>query len=162
MGDEEETHLPNLGGRPTKFKDEYIEQARKLCALGATDSDLADFFGVSDNTIDNWKHRHPEFLGAIKNAKEHADDRVERSLYQRAVGYKYDAIKIFQYEGSEVVVPYRENVVPDVTAAIFWLKNRRREQWRDRSDLALSDPDGKPLIPVINVSIGRDQPEPTS
>lgn len=52
----------------------------------------------------------------------------------RAVGYQTDAVKIFQYEGSELVVPYRENVQPDTTAAIFWLKNRKPEQWREKTE----------------------------
>ena len=118
-------------GRPTKFKPEFVEQAAKLCNLGATDADLADFFDVSVRTIERWRSENEAFCRAIKTAKDIADDRVERSLYQRAIGYQTDAVKIFQYEGSEVIVPYRENVQADVTAQIFWLKNRRPEKWRD-------------------------------
>lgn len=138
MSDEEAS--PNQGGRPTKYRPEFATQAEKLCALGATDTDLADFFGVCVNTIANWKTAHEEFLGAIKNAKDAADDRVERSLYQRAVGYQTEAVKIFMPAGAEepVYAPYRENVQPDTTAAIFWLKNRRPEQWRDKQDMNLS------------------------
>ena len=112
-------------------------QAKKLCNLGATDEQLADFFEVSINTIGNWQRSHPEFLEALKAGKDFADDRVERSLYQKAVGYTFDAVKILQYEGQPVVVPYREHVPPSDTACIFWLKNRRRAEWRDKSDLAV-------------------------
>lgn len=123
------------GGRPTKYRPEYNAQASKLCALGATDADLADFFGVSVRTIDNWKVEHDGFLQSIKTAKEIADERVERSLYQRAVGYQTDAVKIFMPAGSSepVYAPYRENVPPDTTAAIFWLKNRKKEDWSDKT-----------------------------
>lgn len=118
-------------GRPSNYKPEYATLAAKLCKLGATDTDLADFFEVSVRTIANWQARHPDFVQALKSGKTEADDRVERSLYQKAVGYEYDAVKIFQYEGSPVIVPYRERVPPDTTAAIFWLKNRRQQEWRD-------------------------------
>lgn len=76
-----------------------------------------------------------------------ADDRVERSLYQRAVGYQADAVKIFMPAGAAepVYAPYRENVQPDTTAAIFWLKNRRKEQWRDVTRQEQTGPDGGPI-----------------
>jgi hypothetical protein len=58
---------------------------------------------------------------------------VERSLYERANGYTYDAVKIFMPAGAKkpVYAPYREHVPPDTTAAIFWLKNRDPAHWRD-------------------------------
>lgn len=135
----------NLGGRPSKYRPEFDEQAAKLCRLGATDADLADFFDVSVRSIERWRSEHEGFCRAIKIAKEVADDRVERSLYMRAVGYQTDAVKIFQYEGNEVIVPYRENIQADTTAAIFWLKNRRPEQWRDVSRQERTGPDGGPM-----------------
>ena len=137
-------------GRPTVYESAFADQARKLCQLGATDVDLADFFEVSINTIGNWKTRYPEFLGSLKAGKDHADARVERSLYQRAVGYTFDSVKIFLPKDSRepVLVPHREHVPPDVTAQIFWLKNRRKDEWRDRHEMDLANklgPDGKPI-----------------
>lgn len=124
------------GGRPSSYKPEYAKQAKKLALLGATDRDLADFFEVNQQTIDNWKIRYPEFLGSLKLGKEEADGRVERSLFQRAIGYEQDAVKIFMPKDAvdPVYAPYRERVAPDVTACIFWLKNRKREEWRDRQE----------------------------
>lgn len=49
-------------GRPSAYKPEYAEQARKLCLLGHTDAELASFFEVSEQTINAWKHAHPDFL----------------------------------------------------------------------------------------------------
>lgn len=118
-------------GRPSDFKPEYVEQAKKLCKLGATDVEIADFFEVAVSTLAKWKNDSLEFSDALKAGKEPADERVERSLYHKAIGYSYDAVKILQYEGNPVVIPYREHVPPDTTACIFWLKNRRRDQWRD-------------------------------
>lgn len=121
-------------GRPTAYKPEYVEQAQKLCQLGATDVELADFFKVSINTIANWQRHHADFLGAIKAGKDIADDRTERSLYHRANGYTYESEKVFQFQGEIVRAETREHVPPDTTACIFWLKNRRPEQWRDKQD----------------------------
>ena len=57
-------------------------------------------------------------------------------------GYTHDAVKIFQHQGEPVRVPYREHVPPDTTAAIFWLKNRRPEEWRDRHNHEISGKNG--------------------
>jgi hypothetical protein len=124
-------------GRPTLYKPEYVELARKVSKLGATDDQLADIFGVSIPTLRSWKVRHADFLAALKLGKEEADQAVTRSLYQRAMGYKTDAVKIFLRKGDEepVIVPYQEHVQPDTTACIFWLKNRRPDLWRDKTDV---------------------------
>lgn len=121
-------------GRPTSYDPAMCEQARKLCSLGATDIELADFFNVSDRTIYRWAAQFPEFCQALKLGKDEADERVSRSLYHRATGYSHEAVKIFNADGSPLVVPYREHVPPDTTAAIFWLKNRRPQEWRDRQE----------------------------
>lgn len=121
-------------GRPSAYKPEYAKQAAKLCALGATERDIADFFEVAEFTIRRWKQAHPEFCAALKVGKEPADDRVEQSLYRKATGYSFDAVKIFQFNGQPVVVDYVEHVPPSDTACIFWLKNRRPEKWREKPE----------------------------
>jgi hypothetical protein len=115
-------------GRPSSYRLEFAKMARRLCKLGATDADLADAFGVSIQTIGAWKAKHPDFPTPQKGGKTEADDRAKRSLYQRAVGYSYDAVKIFCDKNGRVTrVPYVEHVQPDVTALVFWLKNSRWE-----------------------------------
>jgi hypothetical protein len=125
----------DVGGRPTKYKDEYAVQAARLCSLGQTDQEIADFFQVSVRTLHRWKGDHKRFCHSLSTAKAPADTRVERSLYQRAIGYEQDAVKIFMPAGAEepVYAPYRERIAPDTTAAIFWLKNRKPDEWRDRA-----------------------------
>lgn len=139
------------GGRPRSYKPEYVEQARKLCLLGATDVEVADFFEVTERTIHRWKLDFPEFCQALKLGKDEADDRVEKSLYRRALGYSHDAVKIFAdtKEGKEMVVPYVEHYPPDTTACIFWLKNRRKEEWRDKVSQEISGPDGGEIVSRI-------------
>lgn len=152
---------PNKGGRPTEYRPEYNEQARKLCLLGATDAQLADFFGVSETTINNWKLAHPEFLESLKAGKEKADALVAHALYHRAIGYKHDAVKILTVadgnnSGSHVEeVPYVERYPPDPTAAIFWLKNRRPDLWRDKQDHEHTGKDGGPLEVKVTRTIVR-------
>jgi hypothetical protein len=100
-------------GRPTEYRPEYCEEVVKNCMHGkwaATEDQLADFFGVERQTIANWKKKHPEFLYAIKRAKLEVDNTIEGTLFTRA------------QRG-------------DVTACIFWLKNRRPELWRDKQDV---------------------------
>jgi len=120
--------------RPTKFKPEHIKQAEKLCRLGATDKEVADFLGVDVRTLYRWKGENDEFCQALKAGKEVADERVERSLYQMATGYEQDEVKIFMPANADapVYAPYRAMVAPSATAAIFWLKNRKPAEWRDK------------------------------
>lgn len=140
-------------GRPTKYRDEFAEQAVALCQHGFTDQELADFFGCDISTLYRWKVSHPDFRDAIKCAGEVADDRVERSLYQKAIGYEQEATKVFMPAGAgePVYAKIRERVSADTASAIFWLKNRRKDKWRDKSEMGLTDPDGNAMVPVINV-----------
>lgn len=122
------------GGRPSAFKAEYIEQAKKLCEMGATDVEMADFFGVAVSTFYLWKNKQPQFSEALKAGKSAADERVERSLYHKAIGYTFESEKVFQFQGQIIRAPVREHVPPDTTAMIFWLKNRRAEDWREKTE----------------------------
>lgn len=120
--------------RPTKYKEEYAEQAAKLCKLGATDAQLADFFGVAVSTVALWKVQHKAFSDAIKVPKAEADARVEQSLYRRATGYECDETDIRVVNGTIVETPLRKHYPPDPTAMIFWLKNRQPDAWRDKTE----------------------------
>lgn len=136
-----------MTGRPSKYRPEFVEQARKLCQLGATDQEIADFFEVEVRTIYRWKAEHDDFCQTLKAGKAIADERVERSLYQKAIGYEQEEVKIFMPAGAEgpVYAPYRAKLAPDTTAAIFWLKNRRPDLWRDKVSQEISGPDGGPV-----------------
>ena len=122
-------------GRPTSYREEYAEQARKICLLSATDEDLAGFFGVAVSTINNWKIEHPEFMESIRAGKVQADSEVANRLYNRAIGYSHDEDKIFNNNGAEMVVKTTKHYPPDATSAIFWLKNRRPDKWRDTKNI---------------------------
>lgn len=122
-------------GRPTAYEPRYVEEAKRLALLGATDVEMAAFWGVSEQTLNAWKHRHPEFLEALKAGKGTADTEVAQSLYRRALGYSHPAVKIhWDKDGREYRADYIEHYPPDTTAMIFWLKNRRKADWRDKTE----------------------------
>jgi hypothetical protein len=130
------------GGRPSKYKAEYAEQAYKFCLLGATDARLAEFFEVDEATIHRWKHDHKEFCDSIKRGKEVADAEVAASLYKRANGYQYDEQTQEIMESAEtgkqrlvVTKIVTKEIAPDTGAAMAWLKNRQPQQWRDKQDI---------------------------
>ena len=148
------------GGRPTKFKEEFIEQAGKLCReKGYTDEDLAAHFNVSETTINNWKRGYLEFFESLKKGKDEFDAQVvEQSLLKRAIGYTYDEITKEPVivvkgvvkasvigEGETVEEAVEKSLVitkvitkqisPDVVAQIFWLKNRQPDRWSDKKEI---------------------------
>ena len=142
-----------LPGRPSKYKPEYDQQAVKLCLLGATDKDLADFFEVNEDTINEWKRVHSSFSVSVKNGKEQADAEVATKLYHRALGYSHPEVDIKVIDHQIVMTDIVKHYPPDATSAIFWLKNRQKDKWRDRiiNEHQGGDPD-KPILKNITVS----------
>ena len=123
-------------GRKSEYQIGYADQALKLCLLGATDKELTEFFSVSEQTINSWKKKHPEFLESLKKGKNLADANVASRLYNRAIGYSCKATKFATSDGHITdSKEYIEHYPPDTTAAIFWLKNRQPEKWRDKKEI---------------------------
>ena len=118
-------------GRPSPYRPDFAEQARKLCRNGATDREIADILCVCVRTFYRWRAAHDDVAEALRAGKELADDRVQRALYERACGYDYDDTKIFHPSGAKepVIVPIRVHVQADVGAARQWLASRRPKRW---------------------------------
>lgn len=106
-------------GRPAKPPADS-EKIEAIASLGLIDSEIAVILGISERTLNYWK-KDPEFLQSIKRGKTKADAKVTQSLYRSATGYEYT-----DKNGQKVYVP------PNITAIIFWLKNRRPDLWRDK------------------------------
>jgi hypothetical protein len=121
-------------GRPTKYRPQYADLAFNYCLLKASDNDLARFFDTSKRVIFNWKKKHPEFLDALRRGKEQADSRVAKSLFDRAVGYQHEDVDVHVYKDKIVKVKRVKHYPPDTAAAIFWLKNRQRDFWREKTE----------------------------
>ena len=141
----------NPDGRPTKYRDEYCKLAYQFCLLGATDARLAENFEVTEQTLNNWKTEHPEFFESIKEGREVADAKVADALYNRAIGYSHPDVDIRTVSvgigvSKIVTTDIIKHYPPDTGAAMAWLKNRQPKQWRDKQEVALSTPDGAPLV----------------
>lgn len=120
-------------GRPTKYKPEFAITAKILCELGAVDVQVAEALGVSEQTLNAWKKAYPKFLESLKDGKAVQDNEVEASLLKRAKGFTKD----------DKYYP------PEVVACIFWLKNRRSNQWRDKHELEVNS--------NVNIKIVEDE-----
>jgi hypothetical protein len=124
-----------MAGAPTLYKPEYPEQIRKLCLLGATNVELADFFGVANSTYEKWVRRYPEVREAMRLGKMLANATVAESLYKRATGYSHPEVDIRVVKGEIVKTEIVKHYAPDTTACIFFLKNRDKANWRDRQEI---------------------------
>jgi hypothetical protein len=123
----------NAPGHPTLYKPEYRELSLNYCLLGATNAELADFFGVAERT-DNWIANEPEFAAGVREGRAVADARVARGLYDRAVGYQHKVERTVLHCGEERTVTNTVRYPPDTHACIFWLRNRRRQTWQAKPD----------------------------
>lgn len=132
-------------GRPTKYQAEYAEQAYKLCLLGATDAKLADFFGVSEQTVNAWKTAHPKFLESITRGKDSADAEIAEALFHRAKGYSHPEVDIRVVASEIVQTRLVKHYPPDTPAASLWLRNRQPALWRDKVDMEHTGAGGGPV-----------------
>ena len=105
---------------------------------GLTDEQIAEKMGISVASLYNYKKDHLEILEALKSGKEVVDRQVENALLKRALGYEYEEVKE-KYENGFCVerTITKKEVVPDTTAQIFWLKNRKPDEWRDKQTVEI-------------------------
>jgi len=152
-------------GRPSVYNPtKHNKQAHELAELGATNEQIAEALNISTATFDTWKFKYPDFLSAIKTGKEITDDEVVRSLLSRAKGMKIRKTRIIQIgderietdgDGREWRVTAKrkemseDEIPPDPTAMIFWLKNRQPKDWRDKHEQEITGKDGAPLTVKI-------------
>lgn len=126
----------NLGGRPTKYNDKFHPLLVKAAAWsGMTDKEISEYIGISEATLNNWKAKYPKFLESLNEGKNDPNGRVKNALFQRAIGYDCDEDKIFNNNGEALVVPTKKHYPPDPTSMIFWLKNRDKDNWRDKQHI---------------------------
>ena len=118
-------------GPASSYKPQYARQARQLCKLGAINREIARSFGVSERTIGNWLRQHPDFKEAVLHGRLEADSCIAERLYERAKGCVLPIVKIVEIDGKPQEVRYQQQLPPDTRACIFWLRNRRPQNWSE-------------------------------
>jgi len=134
-----------------KLKDwetpENLELIEGWARDGLTDKDIAYNIGIAESTFNRWKKRSPSILKVLKNSKEVADRRVENALFKSALGYQYTEVTKERDESGCMIVTKEvvKDVKPNVTAQIYWLKNRIPKVWRDHPEL-MASPEESPIL----------------
>lgn len=125
-------------GGPEVYLPRFARVAERLARFGATDVEIADALGIVEKTLYLWKHKHPEFATALKRGKFDADMEVIDSLFQRAKGYSHPDVHVTTIDGVVTMTPIVKHYPPDTTAAIYWTKNRRPDDWREKSTVEVT------------------------
>lgn len=126
--------MAHAGGRPSKKDTINLEVLSILAAAGKTDAEISKLLNISEVTLNKYK-KSEEFLKSLKNGKEIADQRVIKSLYERACGYEHEDVDIRVVDHAIVKTKIIKHYPPDTTACIFWLKNRNPQEWRERQEV---------------------------
>lgn len=138
-----------------KFSKEIIEKICKHLKAGSTITSACEAVGISRETFYDWMNKKPDISDTIKKAMAIPDKKVENALFKTATGSfryterHYEQIKDAKGKATEMqlVKTVKKRGLPNVTAQIFYLKNRKPEEWKDRHELGLS---GNMLIKVIS------------
>jgi transposase-like protein len=123
-----------MTGGVSKYSPTLLPIAQRAANMGMTEFELAELFGVTRRTLHNWRREHSEFEQACRLGKDGPNNRVVAAIFQRAVGYEYTVKKTRVNKAGDLIEWEETTHVPaDVTAGIFWLKNRDNENWNDRN-----------------------------
>lgn len=149
---------------PSKYNPAYHDDwAWSLAIKGATNDEIADAFGITVRTFIRWKQQFPSLEEAVTQGKDIADAKVEKSLYQRAIGYQVTdeerTIEMDPRTGEQRPAKVKKtikNIVPDTMACMYWLNNRKRTHWSQRQEVALSAGDDTEDVVIYLPANGRD------
>jgi transposase len=136
----------------------YNQMGGKYARDGLTDKEIGTKFGVTEQTINNWKNKHPKFKEELRQKKAFVDSKVEGSLLKSALGQTYEETtqEIRDSETGRVTIvrKHKRQLAPNVTAIKFWLNNRDKEHWRDKHEIDHTS--GGEKITGFNVIIGNE------
>ena len=123
---------------------------------GLTELQIAGKMGISERSLTDWKDRFSAISAALKKGKAPVDREVENALLKRALGYDYEETitEVEDLGGGKTKKHVRKvtrHVAPDTTAQIFWLKNRKPKQWREKveSTVNIDTEDLSPLVELL-------------
>lgn len=158
-------------GRKGKYEewltDDGLLRVEGWARDGLTNIQIAENMGVAERTFTEWVARFPAISAALKKGKEPVDTQVENALLKRALGYDYEEViteieetptKVKGADGKYVTVTktkkhvrkVTKHVPGDTTAQIFWLKNRKPKQWREKLEAAVNI-DTEDLSPLVEL-----------
>lgn len=137
--------MGRLSKADTILTKETLRKIKKWAAEGMIDSEIAHNIGIAYSTFREWVKKYDKLSATLKMSKDVADDKVEKSLYERALGWEYTEetkerkfnTDTNQYE-MVLTKTVKKQVLPETTAMIFWLKNRRPDIWKDRQEVGLN------------------------
>lgn len=123
--------------RPTKYNTKFHPKIAQLAASkGLTDKEIAKECGISEVTLNAWKKKYPKFLKSIRAGKKDPNEMVEAVLYKKCLGFEDPkAVKIMQYQGKPVIVPYKKRFEPCFNSIRLFLMNRMPEKYRDKPEV---------------------------
>lgn len=135
--------LPNKTGKPAHCRTELIRLLDEYTGGPGTVQELCRYLGITAYTFYEVQRTTPEFQQAVMRVRDRADDKVEASLYDRAIGYSYTEISRKTGVGKEgqridEETVHDKELAPDVGAQMNWLKNRRPDKWREKVDVEVS------------------------
>lgn len=123
---------------------------------GLTDEQIAHNMDIVPSTFYEWKKKYSEISESLKKGKEVVDRLVENALLKRALGYTYEEVTEEESENGFKRKVVTKEVIPDTTAQIFWLKNRKREVWRDKQDIEHSGETGNKINVIFSKGMDED------
>lgn len=106
---------------------------------GLTDKQVAHNMNIAESTLHEWKKKYSVLSESLKRGKEVVDRQVENALLKRALGYEFkETTQELTEDGMRVTKVITKQQTPDTTAQIFWLKNRKPQEWRDKQETEIS------------------------
>lgn len=145
-------------GRKGNFEEwltaDGLAQIEGWAREGLTDEQIAHNMGSAERTFTEWKARFPAIRAALKKGKAPVDLEVENALLKRARGYDYEETVTEIVQGADgterkQVRKHKRHMPPDVTAQIFWLKNRRPDRWRDKVEAPNTEDKNAPIYELL-------------
>lgn len=116
------------------LQEDNLIRIESWARMGLTDEQIAKNMGVGLSTLKDWKNKYPAILDALKRGKAPVDFEVENALLKRAIGFEYEEVEttIEEIDGKQRkrIKKIKKVALPETSAMIFWLKNRKPEQWR--------------------------------
>lgn len=157
-------------GRPKSQEslyDRYIKGNEEIikadCRNGADNKGICKRLGIAPTTLKRIRKEHPEVNDLLKEGKDEADFKVESALYRRAIGYEVEEttteVKVSEDGSAQatVIKKVKKHIAGDTTAQIFWLKNRKPDEWRDKQDVNVTSDDWVQGLKTLTDSYRNDE-----